>query len=246
MRLRTLYIVLIFTLCRTHAQNIGNQKPLGKQNQEQSDANEKKFNQEPFFSIFVLQPTPGYTTLEKYVEDEKAVIKQHGYGLIPSQNWHFSLMAFALPFPNKKISETYVQKAVDDLTKIISGYEQDLTDVEFAYKELTSLGTHKFLTAIYERSGQKPFFRVYADIVHDFMQLYPDSWMFYGYGVKPHVSIASKMKTAGAATATEITDLPRKPIKNFLLRHKGRKLQISARYLDPATKKLVQLPANEV
>lgn len=224
----------------------GMQMPVGTQNQQRSDANQQKFAKQPYLTLAVIQPTPGYLSLESHVKNQTGAIKHAGYGLVPSKDWHLSVMVFAVPFAHQQVSQAYAQQALDSLAQVICGYQNHLTDVEFQYKELKSLGTHKFLAAMYDRVGKKPFFRVYADIVRDFMHIYPDSWMYYGYGMVPHVSVASKMKAAGAATATTIPGAPQAPVKNLLLRHKGRKLEISARYFDTQLNKLVELKSNPI
>ena len=169
MKIGNLHLLIILTAYISVPSRAA-QQPVGKQNQQLSDANQKQFQNDPYFTLWVLQPTPGYKTLEAHVKHEKSTMKNYGYGLTPSKNWHLSLIAIAIPFPNKKQSQKYVQKAMDDLTKIVDSYEQDLTDVEFQFKEIKSLGTHKFLVASYERVGKKPFFSIYGDIVHDFLQ----------------------------------------------------------------------------
>lgn len=238
-------IIVFIAAFMAAAPALSMQISVAKQNQQLSDANQQAFANQPYLTLAVIQPTPGYRSLETHVKNQNTAIKNAGYGQVPSQDWHLSVMVFAVPFPQQP-SLAYAQQALDHLAAIIDGYKKDLSDVEFQYTELKSLGSHKFLVAEYERVGRKPFFSLYADIVHDFMQTYPQSWMYYGYDMVPHVSVASKMKSAGAASATMIQGAPRSPIKNLQLRHKGRKLEISARYFDTNLNKLVELTSNPI
>lgn len=222
------------------------QPKVGTQNQQQSDANAQKFKNQPYLTLAVLQPACGFKTLDAHLQDKSAEIKKEGYGLVPDADRHLSVMVFAVPFPNGQVSRKYAQEALDSLYCIIDQNKDKLTNVEFEYKKMETLGAHKFLTAQFDRVGKKPFFRVYANIVRSFFNIYPNSWMFYGYGMIPHVSVASKMKAAGAATATTIAGKPKKPIKNLKLRHGNRKLEISARWFDPAQNKLVEIKSNSI
>ncbi len=249
MNLRTLVILAVSLVTMKHA--VGMQIPVAKQNQIQSDQNQQLNQQQPFFTVAVLQPATGYLSLEDHVNQQLPTLKAAGYGLVPPKDWHLSVMIFAIPFPNQQPSAQYAQQALDTLSSLLSQkYKDDLTDITFEYKKLETLGNHKFLAAIYDRVGKKPFFRVYANIVRDFFNTYPDSWMFYGYGMLPHISVASKMKAAGPAVQTTIAGAPIKPVKLLNLRHKGqayqRQLEISARWFDPNQKQWVELKSKPI
>lgn len=236
------------------------QLPVGRQNQLQSDANAQKYQNQPYFTLAVLQPATGYTSLEAHVNDRLTDIKNAGYGLVPPKDWHLSVMIFAIPFPKGKIDRAYAQEALETLEAILrqgwsqvvnAGILQAVTDVTFEYKDLKTIGNHKFLVANFERKqGTKPFFRVYGDIARSFFDIYPDSWMYYGYGMMPHISVASKMKAAGAPGATQIPQHPKQPIQDIKLRHQGkayqRKLFITARWFDPATKQMDEIQSQAI
>lgn len=241
-----LFSLSIMPLC-------GMQQPIGTQNQQQSDANQNKFQNRPFFTLAVLQPATGFKSLEAYINQVQLELKAQGYGVVPPADWHLSVMIFAVPFPQGKIDPAYAQQAMNNLSSIIEkGFSPStqqpsvdaLTNIVFGFKALKSIGTHKFIVAEFERI-KKPFFRVYGDIVRAFFNTYGDSWMFYGYGMVPHVSVASKMIAAGPAASTSIATKPAQPIKKFKLRHKGkayqRKLEISGRWHDPQQQKMVEI-----
>lgn len=226
--------------------------PIGRQNQLQSDTNQQKFQQNPapFFTLAVLQPTKGYKSLEAHVDAEKGAIKAVGYDdFVDEDDLHLSVIVLAIPFPNGKISPQYVQQAIDALEAILTKYLQELTDVTFEYKDLESIGP-KFIAAIFERTGPKPFFRVYGKILREFFDQYPNSWSFYGYEMKPHVSIAKTPKGAAPVVGSiTIPGAPAKPIRDLNLRHAGRgfqrKLQINARWQD-AKNKWFELQSNSL
>lgn len=234
------------------------QKPVGQQNKVQSDANQKQYNNQPFFTLAVLQPATGFKSLEAYVNQVKPTLNAAGYGLMPTAQWHLSVMIFAIPFPHGIIDAEYAQTAMDFLSSIVThGNSQStgntiinaLTDITFGFKDLKSIGAHKFVVAEFQRK-KKPFFRVYGDIVRSFFNQYPHSWMFYGYGMLPHVSVASKMNAAGPATPTIIAAKPAQPVKDLKLRHKGkayqRKIEINARWYDPQQKKMIELHSKAI
>ena len=255
-----LIVAMIFTPAMYGMQLQPAQNPIGTQNQVQSDKNMNKFQNQPYFTLAVLQPATGYVSLENYAKAEAQTLKSHGYGLIPFKNWHLSVIVFAVPFLGGKVDPAYVQQALDALEDILKRGQsvsvhqnvlQALTDVTLEYTGLESIGTHKFLVAKFERKpGTKAFFRVYGDIVRSFFNIYPNSWMYYGYGMVPHVSVASKMKGAKVAGPTRINALPPQPVQDIKLRHQGhayqRKLHINARWRNPSTKKMEELKSHGI
>lgn len=98
------------------------------------------------------------------------------------------------------------------------------------------LGAHKFIAAHYKfQKGSNSFLEAYAKIVRDFLVLYPDAWMFFGYKTIPHVSVAS---TGNPGQKVIINTAQCRRINDVELMFKGRELFISAGYKNPQTNKM--------
>ncbi len=250
MKLRNL-IVIALSFLTVSLQGAAPAIPVGRQNQVQSDANQQAFQQQPFFTLAVLQDTTGYTNLADHLKAEQRAIRAAGYDTseVDPKDWHLSVIILAVPFPNGRFSAQYAQNALDALEAIINKHLARLTGVQFKFKELSSIGP-KFLAAMYERVGKKAFYRVYGDIIREFFDLYPNSWSFYGYSMVPHISVAMTPKgSAPVAVPIQIQTAPRKAIPDVELRFTGRayqrKLKIAARYKD-AQNKWVELESNPI
>ena len=116
-----LFVAMIFAPAMQGMQLQPAQTPIGTQNRVQSDKNMNKFQNQPYFTLAVLQPATGYVTLENYVKAEAQTLKSHGYGSIPFKNWHLSVLVFAVPFPGGKVDPAYVQQTLHALEDILRG-----------------------------------------------------------------------------------------------------------------------------
>ncbi len=221
-------------------------KQLHSKNAATTKANKANYQNQPFFTLNVMQPTPGYFSLNRCVNYLlKGKKFPQGYNKTPDQYWHISTIVIAVPFkgqPNKQ----EVLKAMADLGKIIKGYKKSLKRVSYEFKSLESIGTHKFIAAHYGfKKGRTPFLASYAQIIAKFLQKHPNSWMFFGYKTIPHISVASTGNPGGKVKiSTKGCKPPKgknKAVADVKLLHAGRKLFISAGYHDPTTQKMTFL-----
>jgi hypothetical protein len=208
------------------------------QNKATSATNEARNQNKPYFTLFVMQPTDGYQTLNSCVNFLYSQNKMPvGYGKIPDKDWHISTIAIAVPFRNQP-NPREVQRAAQALRLIVRKYKRALRNVAFQFHKLSSIGTHKFIAAHYDFSaGRREFLEAYAHIIQEFLTLFPDAYMYYGYKFIPHVSVASTARPGGPVN---INTSQCRHINNVALLHSGRNLHVATGYYDPATKQIVK------
>jgi hypothetical protein len=241
----------------------------------QTMQNENYYNQvdcRPFVTLTALQTAPRFYSLEGYVAqltqgpEEKIRTENGWYQRLDPARWHMSLITLALPLSDelmqlsrdetmrgKFVGDTrkYADKALKDLAEIVGRHVGRLKGIEFQYKSIGGIGTNKFIAAYFGFKNPKQealYHQVYTDIISDFLEKYPMTWMRYGFEFLPHVSVMKKStapgvevkkvkvegalcKGSGSGTKkTPITIAPMVPvIQNLELLFNGRYILVSAK-----------------
>ncbi len=215
---------------------------LHRQNKALTDKNKARYQKQPYVTLCVMQPTNGYASLNRcvnYLFNSKRF--PYGYKKTADQDWHISTMVLAVPFSSPNMKRE-AQKAMADLRTIIKQYKQQLNGITYRFMSLESIGTNKHIAAHFrfkDTHMRCQFLEAYAHIINEFLQKYPNAWMYYGYETIPHISIARTSNPGGKVImdTTGCTPLPGKKniIADVTLMHAGRNLFISSGYYDPQT-----------
>lgn len=202
-------------------------------NKARSQNNQQQHQNQPYYTLFVMQPTPGYRTLKgcvNYLFSQNQI--PAGYSMTPDNRWHISTIAIAVPFKGQP-NANEVAQAREDLKAIVQRFKRSLARVSFKFNKISSIGNHKFIAAHYDfASGRIEFLNAYAKIYRDFLRKYPDAYMYYGYTAVPHISVAMTQNPGGAVPLN--TSQCRR-VNNVALLHGGRNLFVATGFYNPQT-----------
>lgn len=242
MKKQLFYVSAIALFASTQISLYGSQTPqikaLHTQNKKTSQSNKAAYANKDYFTLFVMQPTPGYSSLNgcvNYLFRNNRFPKK--YTKIPQKDWHISLIAIAVPFIGKP-GNAEVDRAAQRLQIILRRYKHLMRGSSFSYSKISSIGTNKFIATHYNfASGETKFLEAYAKAIKDFFAYYRQAYMLYGYKVVPHISVAS---TNNPGKAININTSGCYRINNINLMHSGRNIYVAGSYYDPKNKTIVR------
>lgn len=187
--------------------------------QRETAENERQFNEvdcRPFVTLTAMQTAPRFYSLEGYVKQltnndtETMQTDMGSYKRMDPAKWHMSLITLALPLTDRLFalskdesqkgkyfgeSRAYANQALKDLADIIAKHVKRLKGIEFTYNSIGGIGTNKFIAAYFDFKNpvQKAIYEeVCADIISEFLNKYPTTWLRYGFELLPHVSVMKK------------------------------------------------------
>ena len=205
---------------------------LDTKNKRTTEGNKAAHQNQPYYILYLMQPTDEYRTLNNCVDSLFHANKfPKGYNKTADSKWHISMIAFAVPFKEAPNREEVVH-ASNALRNTMKSYKATLRGITFTFQSLESIGTNKFIAAHYDfKNGKAKFLNAYAHIIDDFLQKYNQAWLLYGYKiVVPHVSVA---KTSNPGDKVVLNTAKCNKINDVELLYGGRNFFVAASYYDP-------------